>query len=312
MLRLAEQMIDGNLISNTFSFSFRKGGHKGEAYTARSMAPEFVFKAVCNNFFLHITSTEKPSFSYVVGLDVEKRISVPLAKSSLLERNFTKAFLAELGPEDWEIFQKLNHTTRIRISEEFTDFASLEVDFSEHVASIEQEGLTLSYSEVFAYSVRPDITYGKEEYYLDDQYFIGHSSESQECLLTFLLRDKDDALDARNPKSRLAWLTYDTQALDPVANKGVVDKAFFAEVKKQLPHLASLVKQRHANLRLVYENYCKRENLHFPAPKAPVSVKSFSPEQDTEPLAHLFSLKVGRNDPCPCGSGKKYKKCCMP
>ena len=23
------------------------------------------------------------------------------------------------------------------------------------------------------------------------------------------------------------------------------------------------------------------------------------------------SEKVGRNDPCPCGSGKKYKKCCM-
>src|SRR4051794_5008900 len=22
--------------------------------------------------------------------------------------------------------------------------------------------------------------------------------------------------------------------------------------------------------------------------------------------------KVGRNDPCPCGSGKKYKKCCLP
>ncbi len=23
------------------------------------------------------------------------------------------------------------------------------------------------------------------------------------------------------------------------------------------------------------------------------------------------SVKVGRNDPCPCGSGKKYKKCCL-
>ena len=22
------------------------------------------------------------------------------------------------------------------------------------------------------------------------------------------------------------------------------------------------------------------------------------------------SYKIGRNDPCPCGSGKKYKKCC--
>ena len=24
------------------------------------------------------------------------------------------------------------------------------------------------------------------------------------------------------------------------------------------------------------------------------------------------SKKIGRNDPCPCGSGKKYKKCCYP
>ncbi|MGB2727569.1 MAG: SEC-C metal-binding domain-containing protein [Halobacteriota archaeon] len=21
--------------------------------------------------------------------------------------------------------------------------------------------------------------------------------------------------------------------------------------------------------------------------------------------------EIGRNDPCPCGSGKKYKKCCL-
>ena len=21
--------------------------------------------------------------------------------------------------------------------------------------------------------------------------------------------------------------------------------------------------------------------------------------------------KIGRNDPCPCGSGRKYKKCCL-
>lgn len=33
---------------------------------------------------------------------------------------------------------------------------------------------------------------------------------------------------------------------------------------------------------------------------------------DGEDLAPLpvSSHKVGRNDPCPCGSGKKYKKCC--
>ncbi|MEK7762276.1 MAG: SEC-C metal-binding domain-containing protein, partial [Nitrospirota bacterium] len=28
---------------------------------------------------------------------------------------------------------------------------------------------------------------------------------------------------------------------------------------------------------------------------------------DQEPLARPT---IGRNDPCPCGSGKKFKKCC--
>lgn len=28
-------------------------------------------------------------------------------------------------------------------------------------------------------------------------------------------------------------------------------------------------------------------------------------------IPHRRESKVGRNAPCPCGSGKKYKKCCM-
>ncbi len=29
----------------------------------------------------------------------------------------------------------------------------------------------------------------------------------------------------------------------------------------------------------------------------------------SEPMQRTTGEKVGRNDPCPCGSGKKYKKC---
>jgi len=29
-------------------------------------------------------------------------------------------------------------------------------------------------------------------------------------------------------------------------------------------------------------------------------------------VAPVRREKVGRNDPCPCGSGRKYKKCCLP
>ena len=35
-------------------------------------------------------------------------------------------------------------------------------------------------------------------------------------------------------------------------------------------------------------------------------LNSYVPETYVRP-----EPKVGRNDPCPCGSGKKYKKCCL-
>lgn len=28
-------------------------------------------------------------------------------------------------------------------------------------------------------------------------------------------------------------------------------------------------------------------------------------------VKHVKLQKVGRNDPCPCGSGRKFKKCCL-
>ncbi|NMT18189.1 hypothetical protein HKA99_27985, partial [Vibrio parahaemolyticus] len=34
------------------------------------------------------------------------------------------------------------------------------------------------------------------------------------------------------------------------------------------------------------------------------------PEQDPRLSQPVSSLKLGRNDPCICGSGKKFKKCC--
>ena len=34
------------------------------------------------------------------------------------------------------------------------------------------------------------------------------------------------------------------------------------------------------------------------------------PEPEIQVPYYREEPKVGRNDPCPCGSGKKYKKCC--
>jgi preprotein translocase subunit SecA len=45
-------------------------------------------------------------------------------------------------------------------------------------------------------------------------------------------------------------------------------------------------------------------------PKARV-VSYGAPEKSAKPAPARAAVKVGRNDPCPCGSGKKYKKCCL-
>ncbi len=46
--------------------------------------------------------------------------------------------------------------------------------------------------------------------------------------------------------------------------------------------------------------------LHLGLPPLPPGIQSFEP---SEPIRNK-TRKVGRNNPCPCGSGKKYKKCC--
>jgi uncharacterized protein YchJ len=40
------------------------------------------------------------------------------------------------------------------------------------------------------------------------------------------------------------------------------------------------------------------------------TLKRFYTEQKHSGTYTRVAEKVGRNDPCPCGSGKKYKKCC--
>jgi len=48
-----------------------------------------------------------------------------------------------------------------------------------------------------------------------------------------------------------------------------------------------------------------------PSPFAEVYA-SHGGDEEPEPLVPVrVNKKVGRNDPCPCGSGKKYKKCCL-
>jgi hypothetical protein len=50
----------------------------------------------------------------------------------------------------------------------------------------------------------------------------------------------------------------------------------------------------------------KMPNTDIPMPSPPPHV----PTSYAAPKPYVSEPKIGRNDRCPCGSGKKYKKCC--
>ena len=82
---------------------------------------------------------------------------------------------------------------------------------------------------------------------------------------------------------------YDTGQIEPLS--GAKDgrwsgQDFVDALREVLPDLDPVLAKRQALLRRLYRRALSRKTIRLQAPKP------------------------GRNDPCPCGSGKKYKKCC--
>ncbi len=78
----------------------------------------------------------------------------------------------------------------------------------------------------------------------------------------------------------------------------------FNMFEEMLKKIDEFVVIRFFKVRLV-----KNENQ---IPKRVDSNQDTRPGNTTKQKTIKKSKKVGRNDPCPCGSGKKYKKCCYP
>ena len=104
------------------------------------------------------------------------------------------------------------------------------------------------------------------------------------------------------------------------------------EFKKESYDLFSAMQESYENntIQRIYRLQVKEaaeEDLELEAPTVPMFYSAPDDEPDDlgeakparrrRPRAlqveqHHAKRKVGRNEPCPCGSGKKYKKCCLP
>jgi preprotein translocase subunit SecA len=85
----------------------------------------------------------------------------------------------------------------------------------------------------------------------------------------------------------------------------------FEMFDKMFDSINQSVRDRFFKVRVVKKDAPSRvKNLKLEKPQ--VQKRDNRPGNVDKQQTVTKSMKVGRNDPCPCGSGKKYKKCCYP
>ncbi len=82
--------------------------------------------------------------------------------------------------------------------------------------------------------------------------------------------------------------------------------AYKSEGYKQFQVLLSTI--QHDVVHTIFHVGIVRKEAPQPSPMAQVAAGRTDGNQKRPPK--VAGKKIGRNDPCPCGSGKKYKKCC--
>lgn len=148
--------------------------------------------------------------------------------------------------------------------------------------------------------------------YFDETYF--EKTEQYKALLRYVKRHF-----FKGEEEYAEWLCED---IEGNCHAGADIQQLFPEFTKrgihfedmeQLNEVSQLIMDLSNNVRIWENNgHTPREIFEkFEKPNLmPLSDHSF----DYEP-SNVISMKsrqkIGRNDPCPCGSGKKFKKCCM-
>jgi len=214
-----------------------------------------------------------------LGYKDEKKVSIE-------DLEFASLFLSKLNETDFQFLWEMYFSYKNKISEEAL-LDSIDAHFDYH--EIEKNGLMSAYNEVLPYGDQMFVTINSIKCIIFDQYcLLPHCSCTDTTLTIF------SAVEPEKTRKELYSVTLNYRkklwgALEERAIS-VPIKTVKSAIEKQIPDFYERLLKRHRKLKGIYA-HCKKK--HF-APQQPLHVP-----------------KVGRNDPCPCGSGKKYKRCCL-
>ncbi len=202
------------------------------------------------------------------------------------ELDFANLFLSQLNDKDFEFLFKKHYAHKNKITEQ-ADIDEIDAVFD--YEAVEREGEMYAYNDVLPYGDQMHVKVDGEDYLIFDQYcLLPHCSCSDTIIELVSNEDTDietdDLCSFTLKYAKKHWEI--PEGISYPIDLGMIRSA----IEEQNPGFYKRLHTRHKKLKSIYLS-CRQKNY------------SHEPVTNTQ--------KIGRNDPCPCGSGKKYKKCCM-
>lgn len=201
--------------------------------------------------------------------------------------DFANSFLKALTDIDYTFLNKMHLEFKNTITEE-VDAASIDASFD--YTDVERDRLMLAYNDVLPYGDQILVTIEGNNYIVLDQFCLLPKCSCTDTTLSIMPVDR-----VYNEAQELCSISVNYRKkqwkdfLEIQSSSLSADKLKSA-MEIQVPDFYDKLLKRHIRLKSIYA-HCKKR--HF------------------ESQQLLNTSRVGRNDPCPCGSGKKYKKCCL-
>ena len=221
----------------------------------------------------------KESLAYPKDTDISKE-----------EREFARVFLNRLDQDDYRLLRKEHFANKNQLTEN-ADLQSINAHFP--VKDIEQHGFMMAYNDVLPYGNQLLISVDNMEFLVFDQYCVKTSCHCSDVVLNCFTVDK--SMKERTGEELFAcWVNYKKRTWkneeDFFNKKSNINlKTLRKAIEERYPEIYRKLKTRHNKLKTLY---------------------TISKKGDGFSQQLVSKKEAGRNDPCPCGSGKKYKKCC--
>ena len=267
-------------------YTFTKGVHKNESYKAIAKICKNPI-CVCNLVHLTLIPDNKnkrlsgQNIEYNVSLDINSK-TVSNETKGVINFNFAKALTDDFAEQDWNEIISIYHFFKTHATEN-TDLTTLDVSFPDDV--IKDESVLISYKEIFPYSTPIFLNINQFTLWVDELYCVNPQCDCNDVHLIFVPFLKNDAVVDKTLKDTYIILNLNDNTWK-IENRGHAKISANKIMTALFEHInpEELFKKHHKTLRLLYIKFRNKQ-------------KKFQ--------------STGRNDPCPCGSGKKYKKCCL-